>query len=394
MTWSLHNSPHNNGQCYIYQNQKSKSIQLSNITLLSLNLNNTIAISSTNNWQYAYNLPLIKQKTIQPHLIVIFTNQNDLNTDGHLTIEQFKTMIEIIDSDLNVSFQVFVSTGKYYNKPVTSMWKLFKESNNINDHNINWHKSIYVGSKAGRKRNSFYKSDIDSSDYYFSRNIHLKFKTPEQFFLNNKNSHHIMLPISFNPKYYINQFGHDFTPILQQYQNNTSNSQNIIIIMGSPACGKSRICSKYLTNHIRINQDTLKSVNNCIKKAKEKLDKGHSIIIDNTNRYIKVRNIWINMAKDYGIPVDCIHIDISRNMSLHFNSFRHYLGNGNSSIPDIAIYSYFSKKDKTRRDIPTMHEGYRNLITLCIDTNFDKPEIYDTLSKYIRNKYDASYILD
>ena len=165
-------------------------------------------------------------------------------------------------------------------------------------------------------------------------------------------------------------------------------------MVGSPASGKSRICYRYLPSYIRINQDTLKNIKKCLDTARKELNNGNSIIVHNTNRYLKVRQLWIDLAKEYKIPIDCIHVDITRNMALHFNSYRQYLNKDNCNIPDMAIYSYFTQKEGHKMEVPTPEEGYRNLITLHVDNHYDDNEDYDTLCGYIRDTYHASYILD
>ena len=53
--------------------------------------------------------------------------------------------------------------------------------------------------------------------------------------------------------------------------------------VGSPASGKSSFVTHYFPSYTTINQDTLGSLPKCLKIARAALEKGESIISDNTN---------------------------------------------------------------------------------------------------------------
>ena len=74
-------------------------------------------------------------------------------------------------------------------------------------------------------------------------------------------------------------------------------------------------------------------------------------------------------------------------MALHFNSFRN-LKPLIKKIPDIAIHTYFKRMEE-----PEYHEGFRQIITLRLDTNFDNEYTKNVLEKYIRTKYDANNVI-
>ena len=396
MTWNEYKDYR--GSCLVYESinyiSKIKPNKIEDNKILALSLEwNLIKptglgfwISNLNDWNYCYDMEQLVKYKHKNYTIAMFSNQTKLGVEGHLTLNDFKNLIKRIDIDLNIPFQLFVSTSNgYFKKPVTGLWEIFLKLNGIYNIHINHKKSIYVGQQAGRKLNSYNKKDNSSVDYYFSQNISLKFKTPEQFFLKSKKARHMRLPLSFHPKLYLCDNA-KYDDELETFK--TLNKQHIVILVGSPASGKSRICKKYLNNHIRINQDTLKTVAKCFKKAKMELEKGNSIVVDNTNRNRNIREKWINLAKDYQIPIDCIYVDIIKNMALHFNSFRN-LSIVKGKVPDIAIYSYFSKLEP-----PSQDEGFRYFIRLNVDSDFDDKYTQAILSNYIRDKYDASHVID
>jgi bifunctional polynucleotide phosphatase/kinase len=392
MTWIK--NKYNIEDYHIYQSNNfinNFPDKINHTKIIGLGLERTIVkpsglgfwISSLDNWTYCYDMSILMDYHNRGYYMVIFTNQLHLDKPGHLTLSEFKTLIETIDT--NIPFQVFVSVkNSYYKKPITKIWESFLELNNISDLTINRQKSIFVGEEAGRICNSLNKKDNTSVDFYFSKNINFRFKTPEQFFQNSKSAKHMRLPISFNPKIYFEKYSDNYHSKLQQF-NILPLQQHIILIIGSPASGKSRISTKYLSNHIRINQDTLKSVSKCFKYAKCELDKGNSIIIDNTNRNILIRSKWIELAKEYNIPIDCVYININRNMALHFNTFRN-LNKSENKVPDIAIHTYYC-----RLTPPSQNEGFRHIVDLHYDSQFDDDCTKSLLFGYIRDKYNASY---
>ena len=63
----------------------------------------------------------------------------------------------------------------------------------------------------------------------------------------------------------------------------SSNPLEIVLLVGPPASGKSTICDSFFSEYTRINQDTLKTIQKCIKAASVSIKSGRSVIVDNTN---------------------------------------------------------------------------------------------------------------
>lgn len=75
----------------------------------------------------------------------------------------------------------------------------------------------------------------------------------------------------------------------------------MIIFVGSAASGKSTFWKTHLSDYVRVNRDTLKTREKCLKAAEEALKKGENVVIDNTNPTKNDRKDYIDLAKKYGI---------------------------------------------------------------------------------------------
>ena len=100
------------------------------------------------------------------------------------------------------------------------------------------------------------------------------------------------------------------------------NIVEMIILVGSPASGKSSWAKKHFPKYSFVNQDILKTKDRCIKIAKQELDRGKSVIIDRTNPDIESRLLFIQIAKDHHIPCRCFYFTTPRHISLALNIFR------------------------------------------------------------------------
>jgi len=394
MSWTVHKT--SGGICSYYQSSQFVPKQYNDVKILAFGFEWTLVkpselgfwISDPDKWDFCYNLDTLHKYHAKGYQIVIFTNQQKLEQTGRLTKEGFIKLVENIDNKLQLPFQLYTCHMYcYYSKPLCGMWQL---CNTVNNWKPDLRKSFMVGNNAGRCINSRGKSDNSSEDYYFSCNIHIPFKTPEQFFLSSSKVYNMKLPISFNPLYYFQKYKDNYYEKINRYRDfikDDSIKQHMILLVGSPACGKSRLCKTYLIDYARINQDDIGSFSKCLSIAKQKLEEGRNIIIDNTNRNAKIRNKWFELANKYNVHVDCIFIKIIKNMALHFNGYRN-LNNPCKSVPDIAIHSYFKQMQE-----PIYLEGFRQIITLQYD-QLENDSVKDILTKYIRDKYAASHVIE
>lgn len=131
--------------------------------------------------------------------IVVFSNQNGLNSDKK--INSFKFKIETILGEIDTPVLFLAALKKdIYRKPMTGMWDWFVENNGAE---IDKSSSFYVGDAAGRQAEwkPKYKKDHSCGDRKFAQNIQVEFYTPEEFFLKEPKAKFSWG--GFNPKEYL-----------------------------------------------------------------------------------------------------------------------------------------------------------------------------------------------
>ena len=124
-------------------------------------------------------------------------------------------------------------------------------------------------------------------------------------------------------------------------------NNNMIILIGSAASGKSTFTVDYLQDCDIINQDTLLTIAKCKKRCIEYINTHynthhnthHNIVIDNCNRDIKTRKVWIDIANTYNYNIIMINFYMLKECALHINKFRSLTSN--KQIPNIAIHSFY-----------------------------------------------------
>ena len=117
--------------------------------------------------------------------IVIMSNQGGVSS-GMVTSDTLKNKFIQIQKSLKIPFQFLCSTeSDEFRKPGTGMWKYFIK--NCNDKvEVDMSNSFYWGDAAGRPKSKTRSKDFSDSDRKFAINCGLEFKTPEMYFLNEK----------------------------------------------------------------------------------------------------------------------------------------------------------------------------------------------------------------
>ena len=271
--------------------------------------------------------------------IVLFTNQLSI-TKRTGSKEIFMKKIEWFLKQFDFPIKVYASIHEdAFRKPSKLLWTYFAK----NDNTIKLDKSqcMYIGDAAGRK------NDFSAGDRKFALNIGINFQTPEEFFLGQPGQPYSNTT-GFNP--------FEYTPPSTMFVLKPSNSQELIIMVGSPASGKSTYAKETFPNYEYVNQDILKTKPRCIKACEIGLATGKSVVIDNTNPLKEVRAEYIKIAKRHNVPVRCLYLSRSDDLIDHLNLLRNHLGY-RAKIPAIAMRMF-----RTKLEEPKKEEGFEDVI--------------------------------
>jgi bifunctional polynucleotide phosphatase/kinase len=311
-------------------------------------------------------IPKLHSLHSQNYKLVIFSNQGGVNK--HSSIDDIIFKCKSISKFINLPIIFYLSILDDMNrKPRIGMWE---DMNECKFTNIDMNNSFYCGDAAGRY------NDFSSTDYKFAANLNLKFYIPEKIFNFAQHGYDPQLNSlsTFNPKTYFKSKSIDYVREILNIKEN-----KVIILVGSPASGKSTICGHF-SNFKCINQDDLKTLSKCKKELNNCLKNADDIIIDNTNRNIKTRANWIDIIKPFtSYKIICINIIEPKEVSMHINCYR--MLTSNKKIPAIAIHTYYKNYEA-----PQLNEGFDKIINttfgLCINS-------FDDIS----NRLFTSYLL-
>lgn len=81
-------------------------------------------------------------------------------------------------------------------------------------------------------------------------------------------------------------------------------------MVGSAGSGKSTFVVTHLKDYVRVNRDTLKTKEKCLKVAEEAIKQKKYVVIDNTNPTVADRELFINLAKAHSYPVRSFYMEI------------------------------------------------------------------------------------
>jgi len=294
----------------------------------------------------------LKTLNAEGYRVIIFSNQNGIGT-GKQRKSDITGKILDLSSELGFPLQAFIATNDdEYRKPLPAMWEFFVTK--VNGGVVPDKSSMYIGDAAGRPAEwkSGRKKDFSCSDRKFAANAGLTFKTPEEYFL--KEAAH--------PTWNWDAFDTTVafpTEVFSGGSPLASEKQEIILLVGFPGSGKSTFAKTHLLpkGYAHINRDTLKTAGACMNAAKSSLKDGKSVVVDNTNPSREARADYVNIAKDFGIPIRCYHMETSIELAKHLNMVRELLTDGDSKhVPKIG-YNMFKKNFKE----PSLDEGFSEI---------------------------------
>ena len=273
-----------------------------------------------------------KDETIVPKLkdmynnmgyeIVIVSNQKKMSR------EEIKTKIQMIYDDLQLPF-VFLSghSDLYYRKPQLGLWEVLIEYIFKDINNIDYSSSIFVGDSI--------------ADLYFARNINIKFMHTELLFSGIRNKDFLKIEEKKHP---LTEWVSDsFKNILSSFK---KSSKSIVIMVGSPASGKSFYSHELETTYgyLRINKDDMKSDAVMLKAYDSGIKEGRNIVIDGTNPTKESRSKWINVARKASYEITIVWMNFPMYVVEFLNNYRIAKNkNQNSHVPAVAMRVYYKK---------------------------------------------------
>lgn len=231
------------------------------------------------------------------YAIVVFTNQSK-----PWKLQQIEKAL----AEVGIPCTIYAGMQKEDQKPSTTMFKML-----VKDKEWDAKKSFFVGDALGRP------ADFADTDKIFAERIGLKAKqihAPEAFF-----------------KHEVRQSKMIVRP---------SKSQELVIMVGYPASGKSTISqSVFKANGYEVlESDELKTLAKIRSGLVKALGEGKSVVVDATNPTRERRKEYVDAARRVApsIRIRCIHVATSMEESVARNNLRPK----DKGVPMIAYYTY------------------------------------------------------
>ncbi|XP_052070395.1 bifunctional polynucleotide phosphatase/kinase-like [Mytilus californianus] len=294
--------------------------------------------------------------------VIFFTNQAGIEK-LKVKPEEFMKKTEAIIKEAGVPIYVFACTGtNHFRKPSTMMWEHFVKYCNKGI-KPDKSKCFYVGDAAGRAKewSPGKPKDFSCSDRMFAANVGIDFYTPEEYFLKEPAA-----PFqwrSMDPNTFLTKAE---KPKKVQHH---SNKQELVVICGCPASGKSTFRRRHFEKHGYqvVNRDTMGTMDKCVKAAKEAVKNGKSVVADNTNPSTAARKDFVEVAKRAGIPCRCFVMKTPLELAHHLNLVRQNQTEGQvRRIPDVGYHVY-----RKNFESPTKAEGFSEIIEIDFIPEFD-----------------------
>ncbi|KAI2788570.1 hypothetical protein POX_e06589 [Penicillium oxalicum] len=305
----------------------------------------------------------LKELDAKGYQVVIFSNQKMVKIQKDIkngkseskSLSNFKEKLAAVMGQLDIPLSVYAATDNTeYRKPRLGMWREFQDDYDLDASGIDLEKSFFVGDAAGRPQ------DHSNVDRGFAVNAGMGFKTPEEFFLSQEPPQDAGI---FNPVSFIEAESEGESSAKSSVSFARTHPQELVIFCGSPGAGKSTYFWKNLEplGYERVNQDILGSRPKCLKVARELIQAGKSVAVDNTNATQEVRAYWVALAKESNIPIRCVHFLASSELCKHNAAARasnkELNPESRQTLPGIAFIDY-----ARRYQVPTLDEGFADII--------------------------------
>lgn len=145
-----------------------------------------------------------------------------------------------------------------------------------------------------------------------------------------------------------------------------TNDRSLIIFIGLQASGKSSFFHQHFAaTHELVSKDLMRNNKNRSRRQtqliEQALQRGSSVVVDNTNPRVEERAVLIELGKQYDAQIIGYYFQSEVQASLERNSLR----SGKARVPDVAIYSTLKKLER-----PAFAEGFHKLFDVRIVGNW------------------------
>ncbi|KAJ7684303.1 polynucleotide kinase 3 phosphatase-domain-containing protein [Mycena polygramma] len=256
------------------------------------------------------------------YAIVLVSNQGGLRSLQR--VQEFKDKMALIAAaNPDLPFLSFAATAHdKYRKPMIGMWEELEKIYAKEGIQIDKASSFFVGDFAGRCYPNSTKKLEKDTDRKFAINVGIPFYTPEEYFLG-------QAPHS---NFTLGGFDVSSLPALPLYTPSSSPlllnpaPLELVLFVGYPCLGKTTFFRRYFepAGYMRINPDTFKTRDKCVKAVREALAAGKKCVVDDINPDASTRGSFIDAATKLGVPVRCMLFNGSIELAWHNNQYRAY----------------------------------------------------------------------
>ncbi|KAF2490902.1 PNK3P-domain-containing protein [Lophium mytilinum] len=336
-----------------------------------------------NDWRWWHgSVPgTLKSLHDEGYLVAVVSNQGGISLkpnpktikSDQKRLADFKGKVSAVLNQLDLPLSVYAATTRdHYRKPRIGMWQELLEDYDLESlDSVDLENSFFVGDAGGRMGNGTpgAPKDHSCSDRNFAANVGITFLTPEEYFLKEESQ---PFERDFDPASFI---GAPSQSSLDAVSFSKSSELEIVLFCGSPGAGKSSFYWRQLQplGYERVNQDLLKTRERCLKSASVFLEKGVSVVVDNTNADPETRSHWFKLAKQFKVPIRCVLFTASAKLCEHNDTVR-ALNVGpltnpekRTILPRVAFTSFTSRYRE-----PRLEEGFQDIFR--VDFKFEGSE--------------------
>ena len=279
-------------------------------------------------WKNEAVVPKLKAMYNDGYEIVIVSNQKKMSG------ADVKTKATLIYDDLQLPF-VFISghSDLYYRKPQLGLWEVLLEYILLDAKNVDYTQSVFLGDSV--------------ADLYFARNTGIPFIHTDMFFTGVPNKEFAKIEDKEHPL--TNWVSRDAKDIIEPLLSSKKSSKRFVIMVGSPASGKSYYSRKLEmeAGYIRINKDDMKTDAAMLKAFDTGLEKGQNIVIDGTNATKEHRLKWISVARKASYHITIMWMNFPMPVVEFLDNYRISKNkNQDTHVPAVAMRVYYKKLEE------------------------------------------------